>query len=247
MQDGALNFFFGGALGALVEASVPPYDSGELKENEQYQIAFYSAIFGSAAKLVRADGVILDFELETVRQFIHETLQLESSWERFALSLFSQAGESYTPVEHYLQQFAEIVEYDNEVCESFLNFLTALSICDGEFHPAEKKILITAEELFKLPAGSVAKILTQYGWSMETGKRIVDTAEGISLSYALLEIPETASIEDVEVAFRAKTEEFSPQIASNKGLPPQFVKFANERFVEICGAYTNIMSELRDS
>lgn len=243
IDDGSLNFFFGGSLGALVEASLPNIsDYGEM---ERYQVAYYTAVFGTAGKMVSADGVVVDSELETVRQFIHETLRLDPDWERFALSLFSQAIESATPVENYLEQFAVTVKEDLEVGESFLNFLCAIAISDGEFHPEEKKILLLAESLLHQPEGSTAQILSQYGWSLDSCLRLVDKGDSLSRSYALLDLLPDATIEMVEEAFRQKTHEFSPQLATHKGYPAEFVKFANQRFQEICNAYTTIMSELR--
>jgi DnaJ like chaperone protein len=61
--------------------------------------------------------------------------------------------------------------------------------------------------------------------------------------YAVLKCDESASNEEIKKQYRSLVREYHPDKIEAKGLPEEFIKFANDKFKEIQEAYEHIKIE----
>ena len=60
--------------------------------------------------------------------------------------------------------------------------------------------------------------------------------------YDNLGVAVDAPVSEIKKAYRQKANEFHPDKIEGKGLPPEFIKFANDRLAEINESYDAIMA-----
>jgi DnaJ like chaperone protein len=94
-------------------------------------------------------------------------------------------------------------------------------------HPAEEKILRTAPAMLGL-----------HGDIFDTVKR--QFVSDLSHHYAVLGLEDGADMSAVKKAYRKLVSEYHPDKVISKGLPEDFIKFAEEKFREVNESYEAI-------
>jgi DnaJ like chaperone protein len=112
----------------------------------------------------------------------------------------------------------------------FYELLFSVAMADGVLHPAEDAILKASPALLGLHADIYATVKRQF-------------VSDLSHHYAVLGLTETASQDEVKKAYRKLVTEYHPDKVIAKGMPEDFVKFAEEKFREINEAYEAIKSQ----
>ena len=59
--------------------------------------------------------------------------------------------------------------------------------------------------------------------------------------FEILGVSEDASTAEIKKAYRRKAAEYHPDKIEGKGLPPEFIKFANEKLAEVNASYDAVM------
>jgi len=108
-------------------------------------------------------------------------------------------------------------------------------MADGELHPEEETMLLEAKTAFRLPESIYQSLRSRY-------VGLHSTSVSLSKHYENLGISSDATTAEIKKAYRQKATEFHPDKIEGKGLPPEFIKFANDRLAEINESYDAIMS-----
>lgn len=66
-------------------------------------------------------------------------------------------------------------------------------------------------------------------------------------AFRALGLSPDATLEEVKAAFRKLSLQFHPDVVSSKGLNPEFVSFAEDKFKAINGAYQKLMAAFGES
>ncbi len=197
---------------------------------EQAQAAFFLSTFSMLAKMARADGRVSESEIALTRTFMRQELQLDPTAEQLAVRVFRAAKESPTPFEEFARQFYSLFHREAQMLHAMLDMLVRLAMADGELHPGERELLQQAAEIF--------------GIGLEGFEQILGTqSEDFTRHYATLGLGPDASFEEVRSAYRKKVTEYHPDKVVAKGLPEEFVHFAETRFREIQEAYEAIRAK----
>lgn len=233
---GAVGFAFGGPVGAAIGAAAGHglFDSQELPDDEQRQQVFFVAIFAILAKMAKADGKVSEDEIKVVDSIMRNDFQLDNDSRKYAIEVFRHALNDGSDVEQYLIQFAQINHFNQETGYLFLQILFNLAMADGFLHKNEMAILRKAEQLFRLPIGSVDNFTNTFSQSSRSE---------LSAAYETLGITPRQSDAEIKSAYREKSKQFHPDHLFSKGLPPEFTKFANEQMIKIRGAYEIVCKE----
>jgi DnaJ like chaperone protein len=243
IMGGSIGFMLGGPIGALIGASLGHamiddrsraglVEQGRMSGQEQRQAVFFTATFAMLGKMAKADGRVCDEEISAVRSFMQDKLRLDATAQQFAVSVFNEAKDNSTPFEDYARQFGQVFSNEPQLRTMFYEMLFSLALADGVLHPAEEQILRSAPPLLGLHAGIFDTVKRQYGGDL-------------SHHYAMLGLENGADMVEVKRAYRKLVREYHPDKVVSKGLPEDFVKFAEQKFREINEAYEAIMKANR--
>src|SRR5210317_2026965 len=238
IMGGSVGFMLGGPIGALVGASLGHAllddktrsglaESGRLTGQEQRQAVFFTATFAMLGKMAKADGRVCENEIGVVRSFMHDKLRLDGPSQQFAISVFNESKDNSTSFEEYARQFGQVFQQEPQLRMMFYEMLFTMALADGVLHPAEEQILRAAPQLLGL-----------HGDVFNTVKR--QFVSDLSHHYAMLGLENDADMGEVKKAYRKLVSEYHPDKVISKGLPEDFIKFAEEKFREINEAYETI-------
>lgn len=238
---GVVGLALGGPLGAIAGAALGHgiSESGSrrgatlgggartVSSHEEAQAAFFVSTFSMLAKMARADGRVSQAEIDVTRRFMREQLQLDEQAEQFAIRVFRAAKDSPTPFHEFADQFHQLFHREPEMLHAMLDVLVRLAMADGGLHPRERSLLEDAAQRFGLGLESFEHLVGQQG-------------AGFDRYYDALGVSPDAGFEEVRSAYRKKVTEFHPDKVIAKGMPDEFVAFAQKRFQEIQEAYEKI-------
>ncbi|PLX71904.1 MAG: molecular chaperone DjlA [Desulfuromonas sp.] len=238
IMGGGLGFVLGGPIGALVGATLGHTlfddkvrmeyaEQGRPNGLEQRQAVFFTATFAMLGKMAKADGRVCENEIETVHNFMQHRLRLDPAAQQFAIGIFNQAKDDVTPFEDYARQFGQMFAHDPQLRMMFYELLFSVAMADGVLHPAEDHLLRAT------PAA-----LGMHGDVYQTVRR--QFVNNLSHHYAVLGLDEGADKVEVKKAYRRLVNEYHPDKVIAKGLPEDFVRFAEGKFREVNEAYEAI-------
>jgi DnaJ like chaperone protein len=107
-----------------------------------------------------------------------------------------------------------------------------VAVADNDFHHKEEEYIKKAKNIFKINDSQYESIRSQY----------VDTAD-LEKYYKILECSPGADFKEVKRKYRKKAKEFHPDNVIGRGLPEEFVDFAEQEFKKINEAYEKIKAE----
>jgi len=121
-----------------------------------------------------------------------------------------------------------VIQFNPQIAMTFLAALHAVAQADGLIHPGEREILQQAERAFRLRPGTVDALLG--------GSR----ANNADDAYKVLEVTPDMTDAEIKKIYRQKCVEFHPDKLASKGLPKEFMEYANEQLSKINEAYDTI-------
>ncbi|MGM0431771.1 MAG: co-chaperone DjlA [Spirochaetota bacterium] len=237
---GPLGMIAGAAFGHLYDASAQqgagsqqPFGQhqGRINSEEQAQMVFFVAAFSMLGKIATADGTVTQAEKQRVSEFIDQQLHLRGESRDAALRIFQTAQHSGGTFEQFAQQFYQMFRTNQQMLELMIDMLYRVSFADGKVTQAEEALIKKAGGIFHFSEGHLASIRTRYA-SQSRG-----SSAG---AYAVLGIDSSASDDEVKQAYRKLVSEYHPDKIASKGLPEEFITFANDKFREIQSAYEEI-------
>ena len=249
MIGGTIGFALGGPIGAVAGAafghtfvdkkedeyfrSIPGGgvgSGGNLSSTEESQLVFFTAAFSMLAKVSKADGRVSEKEIEAVERFMIRDLQLDASGRETAKRIFRQAILSSDTFEDFARQFYAVFRVQPRILELMMDVLMRVSAADGSISAEEEAMLLSAARIFNFGQTDYQRLKDKYLPKSDP-------------SYSVLKLDKTASNEEVKKQYRSLVQEYHPDKIQAKGLPEEFVKFANDKFSEIQEAYEKIRKE----
>lgn len=242
IMGGSVGFMFGGPIGALVGATLGHAlfddkvrmqyaEQGQMTGQEQRQTVFFTATFAMLGKMAKADGRVCEQELNAVRGFMQQKLRLDAAAQQFAIGIFTQAKDDRTPFEDYARQFGQVFARDPQLRMMFYEILFTVAMADGVLHPAEDQLLRMTPASLGLQDDAYQMVKRQF-------------VNDLSHHYAVLGLPETADLSEVKKAYRKLVSEYHPDKVIAKGLPDDFITFAEGKFREINESYQAIQRKV---
>ncbi|MCF7973557.1 MAG: TerB family tellurite resistance protein [Phycisphaerae bacterium] len=184
------------------------------------------AFFGCLAKMAKADGVVTRQEIDAVEQIIAR-LGYTPRMREAAIDIFRKAKDDEHSAADYIDQLGAAIQHNPQIGMTFITALHAVAQADGVIHPSERDILEQMERAFRLQQGTVDVLL---------GGRTHNLGD----AYKTLECTPEMSDAEIKKVYREKCLQFHPDKLASKGLPDEFMKFANQQVVKINEAYETI-------
>ena len=250
MIGGTIGFALGGPLGAVagaafghtfVDKKEQVYLSSRsgasrygaqatLSSNEEAQLVFFTAAFSMLAKISKADGQVTENEISAIESFMKRDLQLDLNSQQTAINIFRQAVDSPESFDAFANQFYSVFRTQPNIIELMMDVLLRISTADGNISSEEEAMLLSATRIFNYSSSDYTRLKSKY--VKKTNKY-----------YAVLKCDETSSNEEIKKQYRKLVTEYHPDKIEAKGLPEEFIKFANDKFKEIQEAYDSIKKE----
>jgi len=234
---------FGALIGAAIGASMgggqtrPQLEggyAGGIHPSQQKQMLFFTAAFSMVGKLAKADGRVCDDEIAAIRRIAREAMGLDEQTRRFAIEILNQSKQSPETFGDYARQFGELFWQQQDMCQFMMSFLFEVAMADGSLHPEEERMLLEAKQAFRLPDAIYQSLYARYVGHQRPGSL------GLEEHYRTLGVSSDISDADLKKLYRKKVAEYHPDKIEGKGLPPEFIKFANDKLAEINAAYEAI-------
>jgi DnaJ like chaperone protein len=201
-----------------------------LTPDERSQMTFFVATFSMLAKIARADGRLVDSEISSVRRFMTEDLKLNAQSMRAAEMIFKTALNSLQSFDDFATQFHQQFHDQPQLMEMMIDILMRVSVADGQVNAIEEQMISSAIRIFNISPDIYQKIRVQY-------------IKHSDKYYAILGCDRNDTNEYIKQQYRKLVRDFHPDTIASKGLPEEFIKFANDKFREIQGAYELIEKE----
>ncbi|MDY0360105.1 MAG: TerB family tellurite resistance protein [Desulforegulaceae bacterium] len=240
---GTIGLGLGGPLGAILGAAIghkfdksedkylegfggrPSYASNNFEAKQQKEMIFFVAAFSMLAKIAKADGQISDSEIQAVEDFMNNDLKLDSSSKAAAINIFRAARHSSESFESFSRQFYEAFKDQEQILELMIDVLFRVASSDGSIILDEEILIKNTSALFGFSDAKFNSIKSKYA------------KVNSNHYYAVLNCSPSDDPAYIKKQYRKLVSEYHPDKIIAKGLPDEFVEFANEKFREIQEAY----------
>lgn len=251
LLGGAFGALLGGPLGALLGAALGhQFDRGldgqgvsdaslAPGEQERVQSAFFTATFTIMGHVAKADGRVSEAEIAHARE-VMQRLGLPDQARQLAIALFNQGKQPGFDFGLVLEQLRRECGHRRNLLRLFLEIQIAAALADTELHGAEIGILK------QLAAGlgfesELEHLLALHRGQFEFGPRAsIKPADALAEAYRVLDIPASASDDEVKRAYKRLMSQHHPDKLVAQGLPEEMMKAATEKTVEIKAAYETV-------
>ncbi len=214
-------------------------DSNNSNIYEQYnesekQLAFATGVIVIAAKLSKADGKVTDNEIIKFR----EVFDFDPKDEGAIGKIFNNAKKTSEGYEIYAKQLKSVFGNQQELYVEFINSLYKIAFADGELHLNEDKMINDIALIFNMPNEVLNSIKSQF-------VSIINKMD-LNNDYKILLSHPSDSDAEIKKKYFKLVKEYHPDTLISKGLPEEFLKFANERLANINKAYERIVKFRKD-
>ncbi len=238
MVGGTIGFALAGPLGAVAGAVFGhAFDRDEAVETHKYlssgetaQLTFFVAAFSMLAKLVKTDGRIEREEIDTIERVMAEDLSLNPESRRYARHIFQTALQSHESFENFAIQFYNQFRYQPQFLELMIDILIRVAVSDGPLSEKEEKFIRSAVHIFNFAEDRYKTLRLKY-------------VNDVEKYYAVLNSKQTDSDEQIKRQYRKLVQDYHPDKIVSKGLPEEFVEFAQNKFREVQEAYDAVKKE----
>ena len=217
----------GGILGAIIGSKLSDQKQPRPTNNQQHQVAFFTALFACFAKIAKADGKVTREEVDMVDLFIKDRFNFPQDQRGFAIEIFNHAKDDQNSFRDYAHQLASILSSNPSALIMFYELLFELSMADGYLDPAEEQLLFEAISIFNIDPNLFEINKKKFGGN-------------ITDAYAVLGVHEGMSFKEIKTAYQRKRKEFHPDTLLSKGLPEELLDKAKDKFIEIQSAFEEI-------
>ncbi|HMH65674.1 MAG TPA: TerB family tellurite resistance protein [Rhizomicrobium sp.] len=224
VSGAAAGLFVGGPVGALVGAV-----AGHIFLDRETDpgVTFTIAVIALAGKMARADGVVTEEEFEVFRHAFGVPPAEEANVRR----VFNLARQDIAGFEHYAGQIARLFMGNPAMLEDILDGLFEIAKADGVLHPGEAMFLERVGEIFGFAPNEFRRI------------RASHFAPELTDPYVILGVSYAADEEELKQTYRRLVRENHPDSLMARGVPPEFIKLANDKLAAINTAYEKIKIE----
>ncbi len=197
-----------------------------LASERQLSVAFTAAVVALAAKMAKADGIVVGVEVEAFQR----AFRVEPREARNVTRLFELAQQDTAGYESYAEQIARAVGRDRAVLRDVLASLLHIATADRVLHPAEDAFLATVARLFGLSSSE---------YRHERAHFIADPES----PYDVLGLAPSATDDELKRRHRKLVRETHPDLMIGRGVPPELIVIATRRLAAINDAYAVVARE----
>jgi DnaJ like chaperone protein len=217
------------ALAALASGEPLSMVFDRLRGPAETSVGFTIAVIALGAKLAKADGEVTRHEVTTFRQiFTIPDAELEN-----AARVYNLARQDVAGFDAYARKVHRMFGEDHrDVLTDLLEGLFQIALSDGRYHANEDVYLTEVAQIFGIGEPCFRAIRA----------RFVEGA--VRDPYDVLGIPADTPIDAVRAAWRQAVKDSHPDAMIARGVPPEAVKLAERRLIDINKAWEEIQTQV---
>lgn len=200
-------------------------------------------VFGMFAKLAKADGRVCEQEIAVLGRYMQHTLKLEETARQRLIGVFQNAKDAERSFSDYAEEVGKTFRRQPEILVLVIELLIDLAKADTLVGAREEQLLINAINRFGLRPERFL-LLGNRGSGKAAFVKPTPLGENfVPQHYLLLESKPSDSLEVIKKRYRRLVKRYHPDRLVNKGLSPELIEVAKERFIEIRDAYELLLRE----
>ena len=186
--------------------------------------SFMVSLLVLSSAVIKADGRILQSELDHVRSFIRSNFGEAAVSD--AMRILDELNRKEVNIYEVGSQIAANMNYSQRL--QLFHYLAQIANADGDFSKSEKSVLEAIASAIRLNASDASSVIAMF-------YKDADSA------YAVLEISPSATDDEVKAAYRRMAMKNHPDKVATLG--PDVQKAAEEKFRKIQEAYETIKKQ----
>jgi len=198
---------------------------------EEARNVFIVTLFSMLAKIAKADGHLSSEEIDLINHMARSNIVLDAEDKKAAVVIFNIALSNSYSIYDYANQYRQLGA-SKLMCEMAYRLLFAVAFADAELHPEEDAMLEQLPVHLGIDQSRYQIIREQF-----RGRSV-----GVDESYNLLGCTPENSNEEITHAYSMLCRDYHPDKAVAKGLPADFLKFAEQQIEQINAAYKTVMA-----
>ena len=239
MLGGPIGALLGAALGHNLDKGVSQATGqSAFGRQERAQTMFYTATFSVMGHICKADGQVTEDEIALAKQVMQQ-MDMSAEQRKAAMRLFNQGKKASFPLNDVVKQFRQEIGFRPNLLRMFIEVQIMAAYADGVMDPAERNVLLNICQQLRISQQEFEHLCSMIGGmdggSSKSGRN--DGSPSLKQAYAVLDIKESASANDIKKAYRRLLSQHHPDKLVAKGLPEEMMKIATERTHEIRKAY----------
>jgi DnaJ like chaperone protein len=214
----------GGVIGFILGSVVDGVSSVNVQTMSTTQGDYAVSLLVLIAAVLKVDGKVLRSELDYTKKFLVQNFGEERAKE--ALIMLKDLLKQEIPVYEVCEQITQHVNYSSRL--QLLHFLYGLSYVDGHLSVSEENLLNAIASGLKISDNDKESLSAMFRNTIED-------------QYKILEIPSTATDEEVKKAYRKMAMKYHPDKVATMG--EDIKRAAHEKFQKLNSAYEKIKKE----
>lgn len=188
-------------------------------------VGFTIAVIALGAKMAKADGQVTKAEVAAFRRIF----TIDEAEEGNAARVFNLARQDVAGFDAYARKIAAMFGGDNrETLRDLLEGLFHIAMADGAWHPQEEAFLHEVARIFGIDDRCFNAIRARYVHGAPRDP------------YDVLGVAHDTPLDEIRAAYKALVRESHPDRMMARGVPPEAVKLAERRLIDINAAWDDI-------
>ena len=223
---GPIGMIIGGLIGSAAESSTSSVKNifHEHDSSRQAQGGFYASLLVLMAAVMKADGKILNSELDYVKRYLIGTLGSEKAKEY--LMLLRDILKKHIPTRDVCTQIRVNLDYSSRL--ELIHLLYGIGLADGQLDESEAELIYIIASQLGISNQDIISLRNTYSSTIDS-------------AYKILEIEPTVSNEEIKKAYRKMALRYHPDKVEHLG--DDFRKSANEKFQKVNEAFEKIKKQ----
>jgi DnaJ like chaperone protein len=212
------------ALAALRQGEGLAVIFERLRTPPERSVAFTIAVIALGAKMAKADGLVTKGEVAMFRSVFTIPPEEEAN----AARVFNLARQDVAGYDAYARRIAAMFGPGSRMLVDLVEGLFHIALADGEYHAAEDQFLREVSDIFRLGDRCFHSLQVRF---------VPGTPPD---PYEVLGVPPEAPMDDIRAAWRQAVRESHPDGMAARGLPPEAIRLAEDRLVDVNRAWEEI-------
>jgi|TARA_B110000967_G_scaffold121369_1_gene123979 DnaJ like chaperone protein len=245
LTGGPSGMLFGAAIGYYLDKLIRSVAGAESWTQAKAQTAFFDATFCVMGKIAKADGQVTAEEIKYA-EAVMTRMQLTDAMRKRAIDCFSQGKETAFELAQVLEPLRRALVNNASVKQMFIEIQLQAALVDGEFSPAEGRILAQVCQLLGISQREfeavAERMKAEQSFHQGGGQGQFEGSGnlGIKQAYGVLGLNHDCDAKSLKMAYRKLMSQHHPDKLVARGLPDEMMQMAKQKTQEIQAAYDAI-------